>query len=81
MFSKLKFLMVLMVTPQIDLNSSYHYNKGINEISKSVRKIGRCKHQLYADTVNYFNSLLCGDTEKNPGPDITHLNVIGVRTP
>ena len=67
---KLTFLMVLIVTPQIDLNYSYRYCKFFNINRKSSSKVKRCKAPvLYcAKSIKCFNIILSGDIEKNPGP-------------
>ena len=70
MLLKLTFLMVLIVTLQIDLNYSYRYCKSFNINPKSSSKVKRCKAPVlyHANSVKYFNIILSGDIEKNPGP-------------
>ena len=42
----------------------------LNINPKSSSKVKRCKAPVlyYANSVKSFNIILCGDTEKNPGP-------------
>ena len=70
MLLRLTFLMVLIVTLQIDLNYSCRYCKSFNIKPKSSSKAKRCKARVlyYANSVKCFNIILSGDIEKNPGP-------------
>ena len=69
MLLKLTFLIVLIVTLQMDLNYSYRYCKSFNINPKSSNKVKRCKAPVlyYANSVKSFNIILSGDIEKNPG--------------
>ena len=70
MLLKLTFLMILIVTLQIDLNHSYRYCKYFNINLKSSSKVKRCKAPvlLYANSVKSFNVILSSDIEKSLGP-------------
>lgn len=50
--------MVLIVTLQIDLNSSYHYNKSRGSVKPKAVKHGS----------KYFSITLSGDIKKSPSP-------------
>ena len=70
MLLKLTFLMVLIVTLQIDLNCNYRYCKSFNINPKSSSKVKRCKAPVlyYENSVKCFNIIHRVDIEKNPGP-------------
>ena len=70
MLLKLTFLMVLIVTLQIDLNYSYRYCKYFNINPKSSSKVKRYRAPVlhYANSVKSFNVILSSDIEKNLGP-------------
>ena len=70
MLLKLTFLMVLILTLQIDLNYSCRCCKSFNTDCNSSSKVKRCKAPVlyYVNSVKCFNIILSGDIEKNPGP-------------